>query len=313
MDRRMWSKLVVLAALTAVVFFLAPGEQGTLLMLGALPFSWLGNWLRALSLSGDGGNAAAIFLYGAICLLPLLPLLRKKRDRAAWVLALDCPVLFYVLYMMINPGLMPMGMDGDVGRMILSGTVYSVLLSWGALKLLRKGDTPDKNGCYHALRVLLGICAGLYIAAGFGVGAGELKAKLLTLRAENTMPGQSLWETELFLILIFAVQAFEYLLDACLMLRGIGLTKLLEADPYSESCAAAARELSEKARLFLIAVLLSNMALNIAQVLAASRLYHIDAAVRIPVFSVALCFGCMVLTRLLSQGKELKEENDLYI
>ena len=29
--------------------------------------------------------------------------------------------------------------------------------------------------------------------------------------------------------------------------------------------------------------------------------------------STALCFGCMVLTRLLSRGKEIKEENDLYI
>ena len=311
MNRKTWCKLIIPALLSALVFLFVPENQGNILLLGALPFSLLGNGLRALSLSGDGGNAAAIAIYVVICLLPLVPLLRKNRVRADWVPALGSPVLFYVLYLMINPGLMPAGMGGDVGKLILSGTVYSVFLTWGALRLLNWGQ-EEGNG-YRALRVLLAACAAVYVVAGVGVGAGELKAQLLTVKAGNTMPGQHLTITYAFAVLCFAVQALEFLLDAALLLRGLGLAKQLEHAPYSEGCVAVAGELSRKARQYLAVILLSNMGLNIAQVLAASRLYHIDATVRIPVFSAALCFGCMVLTRLLGQGKELKEENDLYI
>lgn len=308
MDRKTWRKLILLAFFSALVFLFAPEGPGSILMLGALPFSLLGNGLRALSLSGDMGNAAAIVIYAAVCLLPLLPLLRKNRSRRDWVLALASPVLFYVLYLMINPGLLPAGMGGDVGKMILSGTVYSIFLTWGALRLLQ-----GKPNGYQALRVLLAACAAVYILAGFGVGAGELKAQILAVRSGNTMPGQDLTVTYGFLVAIFAVQALEFLLDAGLMLRGIGLTRCLEQNPYSEDSVAAAEALSQKAQGALTVILLSNMGLNIAQILAASRLYHMDATVRIPLFSTALCFGCLVLTRLLSQGKEIKEENDLYI
>lgn len=170
-----------------------------------------------------------------------------------------------------------------------------------------------KDSGYNALRILLGACAALYIVAGFGIGTGELKAEIEAVRAGNTMPGQNLVDTYIFLFFIFAVQALEYTLDACLMIFGIELIKELELDPYSESCVFIAEALSKKSRVYLTTILLSSMALNVAQLLASSRLYNIDATVRIPVFSVALCLGGVVLTRLLGQGKELKEENDLYI
>lgn len=311
MNRKTWCKLIIPALLSALVFLFVPENQGSILLLGSLPFSLLGNGLRALSLSGEGGNAAAIVIYVLVCLLPLVPLLRKNRSRTDWVLALGSPVLFYVLYLMINPGLLPAGMGSDVGKMILSGTVYSVFLTWGALRLLHWGQ--GRSDGYRALRVLLAACAAVYIVAGFGVGAGELKAQILAVRSGNTMPGQNLTVTYGFLTALFAVQALEFFLDASLMLRGIGLARCLEQDPYSECSVAASDVLSKAAQGALTVILLSNMGLNIAQVLAASRLYHIDASVRIPVFSTALCFGCMVLTRLLSRGKEIKEENDLYI
>lgn len=313
MNRRTLLKLSVLAVCSALVFLFAPGNGGSILFLAVMPFSLLGKGLRALSLSGLAGNIAAIVIYATVCILPLVLILRKKKEKEDWLLVLGSAMLFYVLYLMINPGLMPNGMSSNVGSVILCGTVVSVFVSWGILKLLRKGETMEIGSGYHALRVLLGACAALYIVAGFGIGAGELKAEIEAVRTGNTMPGQNLLDTYIFLFLIFAVQTLEYTLDACLMLLGIDLTKELEQNPYSESCVIAAGNMSKKAQGYLTAILLSNMVLNIAQVLAASRLYNIDAMVRIPVFSVALCLGSMALTRLLGQGKQIKEENDLYI
>lgn len=313
MNRKTLMKLSVLAVCSALVFLLTPGNGGSILVLAAMPFTLLGKGLRVLSLSGPAGNIAAIVIYATVCMLPLVLILRKKKDKEDWLLVLGSAMLFYVLYLMINPGLMPNGMSSDVGSVILCGTVVSVFVSWGILKLLRKGETLEEGSGYKALRILLGACAVIYIVAGFGIGAGELKAEIEAVWTGNTMPGQNLLDTYIFLFLIFAVQAMEYTLDACLMLLGIDLTKELEQNPYSESCVIAAGNMSKKAQLFLTTILLSNMVLNIAQVLAASRLYNIDAMVRIPVFSVALCLGSMALTRLLGQGKEIKEENDLYI
>lgn len=313
MNRKTLVKLLVLAVCSALVFLLTPGNGGSILIVAAIPFTLLGKGLRALSLSGSAGNTAAIVIYATVCMLPLALVLKKKKDREDWLLILCSVMLFYVLYLMINPGLMPKGMSSDVGSVILSGTVYSIFISWGILKLLRKGETMEKDSGYNALRILLGACAALYIMAGFGIGAGELKSEIEAVRAGNTMPGQNLVDTYIFLFLIFAVQALEYTLDACLMVFGIELIKELELDPYSESCVFIAEALSKKSRVYLTTILLSNVALNVAQLLDSSRLNNIDATVRIPVFSVALCLGCVALTRLLGQGKELKEENDLYI
>ena len=313
MNRKTLMKLSVLAVCSALLFLLTPGNGGSILVLAAMPFTLLGKGLRVLSLSGPAGNIAAIVIYVTVCLLPLVLILRKKKDKEDWLLVLGSAMLFYVLYLMINPGLMLNGMSGYVGSAILCGTVVSVFVSWGILKLLHKGETMEIGSGYHALRVLLGACAALYIVAGFGIGTGELKAEIEAVRTGNTMPGQNLLDTYIFLFFIYSVQVMEYTLDACLMILGIELTKELEQNPYSESCVMAAGKMSKKAQGYLTVILLSNMVLNIAQVLAASRLYNIDAMVRIPVFSVALCLGSMVLTRLLGQGKEIKEEYDLYI
>lgn len=308
MNRKTLGKLIVLAICSVLVFTLIPSSGGSVLYLLALPFALIAKGLRALSLSGSNGNMIAILLYAVVSLSPMLFLLKKKRSREDWLLIACSGALFYVLYLLINPGLMPAAMSSEVGGVIYSGTIYSILISWGILKLIHR----EVSG-YDALKTLLYILAALYIIVGFGVGVGDLKTEIVTLHTTNTMPGQNLLPTDLFHALIFAVHALEYLMDACLMIFGVDLICQLEQNPYSESCVETADLLSRKARSYLSVILLSNMALNVTQVLFAYNLYNIDAKVRIPVFSVALCLGCMALTRLLVQGKEIKEENDLYI
>ena len=51
----------------------------------------------------------------------------------------------------------------------------------------------------------------------------------------------------------------------------------------------------------------------LVQIVLAERLTYIDISVRIPVLSMAICFGMTALTKLLVRGKELKDDNDLFI
>lgn len=312
MSRKTKAVFFTIAVCSMLAVCLLSDSTGNILTVAALPFVLVGNGLRALSLSGSVGNAVAIMIYGVICLSPLLPLVRRRDYAEDWLLVLTSAALFYVLYLMINPGRMLSSLGGDMGRVIYSGTVCSIVISWGCLKLLRAAGKQTLD-VYKSLRVLLMCCAVLWIVAGFGAGFGECMATIASVREGNTMPGQNLLPTYLFAVLSFAVQAMEYSLDAVLLLWGVNLLQELEADAYSQQCCAVAERLGKRCKYYLTAIILSNLALNLGQICFASRLYNIDTTVRIPVFSMALLFGAMALSRLLSQGRELKEENDLYI
>jgi len=74
-----------------------------LLPAGILPK--LGESLRALSLSGGRGNAAAWAVVLVLTLLPALGLLWKPRCRWDWLLPLAAAEIFAGLYLLVNPTL----------------------------------------------------------------------------------------------------------------------------------------------------------------------------------------------------------------
>lgn len=112
----------------------------------AFPFEQIGLGLRALSLSGSLGNAAALALYGMVCLLPACTLLLIRRRRGLFpedaLLPVLSAALFPVLYWMINPGLLGAFLGSaegqPFGKAVLGVIVYSVLLGYAVLRTLRR-------------------------------------------------------------------------------------------------------------------------------------------------------------------------------
>lgn len=298
-----------LVCVLVTLLILAGGEALTAL---ALPFTLVGDGLRALSLSGGVGNVAAIVIYVLLCLSPLALMARKKRERMDIWLLTAAGVLFHVLYLMVNPGMRPAGMRNEVGDLIYAGSVYSVLLAWAVGKLMKAADTNGVN-IYQALRAFLTICAVELAVVGIFGGTLGFMDKVKELQKANTMPGVDLTLTYLFQGLISAGTMLEYGLDAVVMWLGVKLLKEVEADPYSEACAHASRKLQDKCKSALLLIVGVNAALNVGQVVFAGKLHDIDASVSFPVFSMALVFVTLALTRLLMQGKELKDDNDLFI
>lgn len=143
----------------------APPCPGIFTAVAAFPFEQLGLGLRALSLSGGAGNAAALVLYGAVCLLPAGALLLIQRRRALCpedaLLPVLSAALFPVLYWMINPGLLGQfygSAEGQpVAKAVLGIIVYSVLLGYVLLRMLRRfftADLPGLQKCLAALTLL---------------------------------------------------------------------------------------------------------------------------------------------------------------
>lgn len=279
----------------------------------ALPFVWIGNGLRALSLSGTAGNIAAIGLYVLACLLPMLLALKRKWRIEDWLLPVTSGAMAYILYLMINPGLRPAALSGDVGTLICACSVYSVLLAWSVIRLLRYCDNAGVSKIYGALRIFLAICAVECVWIGFGIGFGSFRADIAAMQEANTMPGLNLVPTYIFQFLTFGVTALEYGLDALVMFLGIGLLRELEKDPYSDSSYMAAERCAAWCRRAMIIIATAYAALNLAQVFFAGLLHYLDSQFRFPVISMAIVFAMLALSRLLYQGKQMKEDNDLFI
>lgn len=277
-----------------------------------LPFTLLGKGLRALSLSGVGGNIAAIVLYLLVCLSPLALGIGRRLAKEDLLLPVCSGAMFYAVYYMINPGLRAATMGGVTGDFILSGAVYSVLLAWAVIRLLRCCDGSDPGGVYRALRIILWVCMVEFaVAVAASLGGSLLSAE--SVRSANTMGGIDFAPTYIFIFLSFAVSALEYLMSIGVIFLAIGLLRELEADPYSEGCCRACETTAKCCRRTLVTVTLAYTALGLAQIIFAPALLSIDIRFRLPIASIALSFALLALSRLLNRGKAIKEDNELFV
>ena len=146
MKRKLFVGALGVEALACLLFcVLQTSFTGVFSAAMAFPFEQIGIGLRSLSLSSWLGNAAAVVVYFAISLLPVTALFifRQKRKLCAedGLMGLLSVVLFAVLYLMTNPGIISTYTNGaaarSVGKAILGGMVYSVLCGYFILRVLR--------------------------------------------------------------------------------------------------------------------------------------------------------------------------------
>ena len=309
--RRERNLLLVTAALSLVLGFV-PGAGSGVMGALALPFVAAGWCLRSLSLSGGAGNVISIILYGLICAVPLVFWWRSRRRTEDALLVLLSGVLAVVLYYMVNPNLRQSIMQNEVGDAVYAGAVWSTLMTWGLLKLLYTGAWDRERNVYRALRIFLLLCAASCLVDCFGTGTARIVHNLRLRQAVNG----SLDYTGLdmaFLVLTYLAAAVEKGLCAWVLYRGVGLLRELEEDPFGAGCVAAAERVSGSCRDCLTVMSLTALALNIAQILLTPLLQNISVSVSIPVLGMAVCFAMLAVTKLLVRGKELKDDNDLFV
>lgn len=140
-EKHLLTLLSIEAAACVLFCILQRSVSGFFSTIVAFPFEQLGEGLRALSLSGGAGNAAAILFYVLLSLIPAgIWLILKKKQKAMpidFTLFLLSVLLFVVLYYMINPGLMGFAVPGT-GKWSLGSTFYSVLLGYLLIRALLK-------------------------------------------------------------------------------------------------------------------------------------------------------------------------------
>ncbi len=334
----MRKKLTVFLTIEAVVCFAAAavlsavGKNGGLFgavgYLFSFPYYPIALGLRALSLSGTFGNAIALVLYACVCLLPTIYIIirrrRGKRTRADALMPVGSALLFYGLYVMINPGASPWwsyfpdGNSAAFANAVLGGVIHSVLIGYALLRALRKFSVSDTKPLLKYLRLLLGALAAVLV---FGIAftmPSELFSAFASFSAESAAElgaavpaGRGL--SGVFLVLQNLVAHCPAFLQILVLYSAIDLISALEQDAYGEESITAAGKMSKLCAVSVIIIMLSNIAVNLLQLLPAASLYSAQFGLSLPLDSVALVLIAMLLAKYFQRGKEIKEDSDMII
>jgi hypothetical protein len=322
MKQKIHIGLLSMEAMACVLFLLLQTSfSGVFSTIMAFPFEQMGMGLRFLSLSGGWGNAAAIAIYLTVSLSPAAALLvvRKKRKLHAedGLLGLLCAVHFAVLYIMVNPGVInawPGGLAAQpVGKAFLGGMVYSVLSGYFVLRVLRLFASGGTEKLLRYMSVMLRLLTVLFVYLIFGAYFNGLLQSITALQAGNVGNEHLLNASYVFLVLQFIANALPIAFNMLVVFAALRLLDAMGANRYSAETVAAAGQVSGLCAAALVATALVNIGFNLLQFLFAKSLFVVNGSVQIPVFSVAFILASLLLTRLVTDGKRLKDDNEMFI
>lgn len=324
MKKTLYIGLLLVEAILCVVLCVLGNVSGeNIAHMMAFPFAPIGDGLRALSLSGSMGNVVAILLYGGISLLPVGVLLFQASKKSLhWedsLLVVLSPLLFVVLYEMINPGTLPLGptelgmLGDDVRKAMLGCVVYSVLVGYLVMRALRLFFSAGKIQLQKYLFILLGLLNMILVYLVFGGCLQKFLQTVESTKAANQGTEDGLTLTYAFLFLQLLVDALPYVLDILIVFASQHMLQKLQKDAYCEESMEAAGKLSKVCGRSLKVTILSIVVFNLLQLLCAKNLRVVNGFVNIPILSIVLTLAALLVAKLVTEGKRLKDDNDMFI
>lgn len=300
-----WGLWALTAAGCLALCLAGKGSWLALEQAATLPFAPVGRWLRSLSLSGPAGNAVALALYGVLSLLPLALLLPLRRQlmREDWLLGLAVPVLLVVWWCAVNPGrLFPVSATMEL--VCLAGAFWMLMLCWALLRWLRRGGT------LRSLSLALELLGLGLVAAIFGGCFGQLCSSWQRVLAGNT-GGHAL--SQAFLLLQFAVSALPYGLELWVLASVRRLVAAAATDRYGDETLWHSAALAGRCRAALRISLLTQTGFDLLQLLCLRWLRSCQIQLLLPLDSILLLLLALCLSRLLAEGRQLRDDSDAII
>lgn len=278
------------------------------------PFVQIASGLRYLSLSSAVGNIVAIALYVVFCLIPMLFFVwRWVKHKLSYIdalLPITTILMFIAMYQLINPALL----NNVVTKKLLTCiTIYSVICTYLILKLIQlfQGKKLEKLCKYLTLLLwVVNILLTYYIVF---TGTITFTQSIKELQSANSGNIGELGPTYLFLFLGMIVEIIPLIATIAVVLFVIRFVKHFAINRYSEQTVISTNKLSCVCKISLVATALSTMVFNLLQYAFGSRLYQINSNINIPVFSIVFVLVVLVFSQIISEGKELKDDNDSII
>ena len=229
-------------------------------------------------------------------------------------------LLFVILYYMINPGLLSIGVPGT-GKWSLGSTFYSVLLGYLLIRILLHYKNAVTEKFQKGLWFLLGAVNVVLVYGIFGQELANLLQTLETVQKGNTgielsdgfFTFSNFTPTYVFLFLHFAVRILPYVLDIIVVFLARRLLAAMKEDLYQEESVKLAEKLSHFCVWTLASTIGVDAVFNLLQLFFQSRLYQLEYVVSVPVFSLAFVLAVLLFARYIREMQRLKEDNDLFI
>lgn len=277
MKKKIYLGILILEAIVCVIFCVLgtiSGENVADMM--AFPFAPIGKGLRALSLSGSVGNIVAILLYGGISLLPL------------------GLVLFHAKKKILH-------------------AEDALLVGYLVFRVLRLFFSAEKEKLQSYVSLMLGLLNMILVYMIFGVCLQKFLQTLENTKAANQGTEDGLTFTYVFIFLQLLADALPYVLDMVIVFACQHMIVELQKDAYSEETMEAAGKLTRVCGQSLKVTILSIVAFNLLQLLCAKNLRVLNGFVNIPILSIILVLTALLVAKLVAEGKQLKDDNDMFI
>lgn len=304
---------VVLALLPALSFKTFSGIM-------AFPFEQISWGLQRLSLASAFGNIVAIVIYVVFCLSPVAFIFFRKYRKLFpedYLLFLLSLMMFWVIYLMINPGeisiLNPLIEENLVVNSVLGGTLYSMIVGYFIFRILRLFYCSSNQRVLSYLYAMLFLLNIIFIMAICYIGVRDVVGTIKAFHINNSGNQHLFGINTFFEVLRFLVENLAYAFDIAIVFSAMSFIKNMKMDRFSEDTVRSTQELAKICGVSLIVVIGSNIGLNILQLLLGNQLFLVNSSIQIPLFSVVFVLICLLLTRLVKENKTLKEENDSII
>lgn len=332
--------LTLACGLAGAAGALIPSVTGSDVMTAVLkPFTLLGELLRAWSLSGAAGNAAAWAVLAAGSLLPVVWILRARRKRKEpgdWLFLLTGAVVFGGLFLLVNPTLYvhpaltgalehsPGLLTGGPVFAMLSILLLSVVVRWSG-GLMRMKKQEDRlifwtKAILTGSMALIAFSACFALTDGLQAAFGGAAADAWAGRESSVLPyslspssapadgagaAAGLLLTVILLIPdMFSVRTLN---------SAVSLVSSMKAGFFSSETDEGAAKLSVCARHSLIATVGCMAARNLLIVALAQWIPEWTMSFSLPLDDLLISCGAMLLARLFSAACRVKRDNDLMI
>ncbi len=293
----------------------------------SFPFRQIGLLLRKLSLTGGAGNAAAVALYIAICLLPVIWLIfrilrlgRKFRPVDLWLPVISA-ALFPVIYVMINPGCLPSSMAFMEGSE-LCVCLWSAIIVYGVMAVRAAISVSGEERLLRCLQIgIMVLAAVLVLSVPAGIFT-QLQSQIDAVEAGNADPARAaiagigledpLKPTIIFLWFKYFMDCIPTIVLLPVLRAGYSLTKCFGQDKYGQETIAATDTLCRICLHVLPVMVVEPFIMNLLQ-LAGGSLRSLAFHISFPAVQIVLVICVLLLGRFFASAKALKDENQMII
>ena len=299
---------ILLGALT-VMTNLFPGWLSSLL---AFPLEPVSLGLNAMAASGRIGNGFSVMLSASLVMIPLLFALRLRGDDKIpekIALIMVAGMILVALYGARNPGAFQnprINGTEDYSRMLLmifSLSFWVMVILFVVLRLIRLFRAGHRDQLLRYLRCLVyAMC--ILLAAGSAFKLADSVMKVI-----KGMPTAE--DTGLFILKSVAALA-SLLLNLAVAFRMLDLLDITVTEEQ-EGLADAASRLSKISCIALACTVAFTALIHIVQLFLITALTDVKANADLPLSDIVFVLVILLLSRLLVENKQLKDDNSMFI